>query len=773
MDSLRVSRRSAKASLTRTTNWLSKNKDSESEINAFKVREEHLHNAFNSYSIAQDQIELVDSDNTDNENRDEFEDKYFNALAEIRNCIDSLSLLSTGGATPESAIVKKQHAITQTVKLPEINIPQFSGIISDWESFFQLFSALIIDNIGLSNIQKFIYLKTFLKGEPLKLIEALTLTHDNFQIALDILANRYQNQFAIINSLVNSLIDLPNLPKCTAITLRDFITCCTRSLESLKNLKCLVEHWDLLLLNILERKLDFGTRKGFESERNLNNLPTINEFFKFLEKRCTVLENLNTSEATFHRPNQRPLMPSPTQVKTSQKRSYFSGNVQTLPTSQANPLSVNKRCTFCSENGHRIYSCQGFKDLSHHDKLKFIHSRQLCTNCLGTKHATSSCQSQGCSVCSNRHHTLLHIPNYNTQISHANSTNTHSQSMSNISRNTTAPVSRNDQQIHSRQRQANTLFPNQEAHRENNSQIINQDISCTPSPQTSHGCTSLSALSTKGCQVLLATATVTLYALDGTPVQAKLLLDSGSQTSFITTHLMEKLHYTPYKRTLHISGITQNAAMSNKMLDICIFSNVEQGQRIVVSCAVLDKITSLLPQVEINPSLIRIPNHLTLADPTYYTPSDIDILLGADVYYDLIYPECFKLGKNLPHLQNTVLGWIIAGSIPHQPSIVSQATHTVLTPSENCISLLSNVDLNNTLTKFWAIEDTPVMKPPTPDEQMAEDIFNTTTKVVKNGRFQVQLPFKSPNEIGKLGDSFNMVKNDSSILKGGFANFPN
>jgi len=79
------------------------------------------------------------------------------------------------------------------VKLPIISIPTFSGNITDWTSFIELFTALIVEDDGLSNIEKFMYLKTYLKGEALKLIESLELTNNNFVVALDILKTRFES----------------------------------------------------------------------------------------------------------------------------------------------------------------------------------------------------------------------------------------------------------------------------------------------------------------------------------------------------------------------------------------------------------------------------------------------------------------------------------------------------------------------------------------------------------------------------------------------------
>lgn len=111
----------------------------------------------------------------------------------------------------------------QRVKLPEISIPPFTGEISQWTSFMELFSALILNDSSLTSIQKFIYLKSYLRGEPVKLIDTLELTNDNFKIALEILKDRYENKLVILNTYINALLDYPVLLKCTSQSLRDLL----------------------------------------------------------------------------------------------------------------------------------------------------------------------------------------------------------------------------------------------------------------------------------------------------------------------------------------------------------------------------------------------------------------------------------------------------------------------------------------------------------------------------------------------------------------------
>lgn len=92
------------------------------------------------------------------------------------------------------------------VKLPEVQIKHFTGNLLDYKAR-QIFEATVINNSSLLDVQRFTYLKSFLEGEPLKLIENLDILNDNFQIALKLLDTRYENKTSVINAHFRSLFD--------------------------------------------------------------------------------------------------------------------------------------------------------------------------------------------------------------------------------------------------------------------------------------------------------------------------------------------------------------------------------------------------------------------------------------------------------------------------------------------------------------------------------------------------------------------------------------
>jgi hypothetical protein len=55
---------------------------------------------------------------------------------------------------------------------------------------------------------------------------------------------------------------------------------------------------------------------------------------------------------------------------------------------------------------------------------------------------------------------------------------------------------------------------------------------------------------------------------------------------------------------------------------------------------------------------------LTLADENFNRPNSIDILLAADLFFEVLCHNKKTRSGNYPVLQDTELGWIVSGKIP-------------------------------------------------------------------------------------------------------------
>lgn len=81
------------------------------------------------------------------------------------------------------------HGLQFSVRLPDNKINPFTGKFED--TFLQLYYILIFNDTSLTDIERFVYLKYFLRDGPLKIIEILHTTNESFEIALNLLKKRY------------------------------------------------------------------------------------------------------------------------------------------------------------------------------------------------------------------------------------------------------------------------------------------------------------------------------------------------------------------------------------------------------------------------------------------------------------------------------------------------------------------------------------------------------------------------------------------------------
>uniref|UniRef100_A0A6P7H1W0 Uncharacterized protein LOC114345064 n=1 Tax=Diabrotica virgifera virgifera TaxID=50390 RepID=A0A6P7H1W0_DIAVI len=263
-------------------------------------------------------------------------------------------------------------------------------------------------------------------------------------------------------------------------------------------------------------------------------------------------------------------------------------------------------------------------------------------------------------------------------------------------------------------------------------------------------------MSNKNSVVLLGTINVFLYSKYGRKISVKALIDPGSQLSFITEELANRLKYPTQEKNMSIYGLGISLTRSQKTVNIVINSSVN-SEKMRMSCGILSKITNPLPQFEIDSKKLCIPSHFVLADSQYYVTSDIHLLIGADYCYKLLVDGMHHMGENMPTLQNSRMGWIIAGTIPtsfikNPSSKNSHAPHACfgtkqlesIHTSEDaspcvslCISSGNSETLEHIVQKFWCTEDVPREKPSlNSDELIAEKIFVDSTVVLPDRSYQ-------------------------------------
>ncbi|XP_028042468.1 uncharacterized protein LOC114252159 [Bombyx mandarina] len=126
----------------------------------------------------------------------------------------------------------------------------------------------------------------------------------------------------------------------------------------------------------------------------------------------------------------------------------------------------------------------------------------------------------------------------------------------------------------------------------------------------------------------------------------------------------------------------------------------------VTSGLVLPQITGHIPKLHIDTTQIQIPNGIQLADPNFHQPAPIEILISADLFWEILGRETHSLGPNNPKLRNSQFGWIIAGLMT-----TITTSHKTVHCNHSIISNSLNDDdtkIHNDLTKFWELEEVPL-----------------------------------------------------------------
>ncbi|GFX05995.1 DUF1758 domain-containing protein [Trichonephila clavipes] len=142
-------------------------------------------------------------------------DDILDTLEEILVAIDTQLMPSVVNSDFEVKNQGSSHSLVSArsaeVKLPTLSLPIFSGVTEEWLAFSDLFEAAVSNNNDLTGAQKLQYLKGSLKSDALKIINSLSITNDNFEIAWKLLRDRYFNKRGIMSSLIKKFINITPL----------------------------------------------------------------------------------------------------------------------------------------------------------------------------------------------------------------------------------------------------------------------------------------------------------------------------------------------------------------------------------------------------------------------------------------------------------------------------------------------------------------------------------------------------------------------------------
>ncbi|XP_075162717.1 uncharacterized protein LOC142235346 [Haematobia irritans] len=571
------------------------------------------------------------------------------------------------------------------IKVPPCDTENFQGSYEEWPSFRDMFTAVYINHPKLTPVQKLYHLRLKVKGQAAGIVRKYQLCGENFELAWEALRSRYENKRILVDNQLKILLNLKIISSESSEALQKIQTTINDCLAALKTHNISTKDWDPILVYLCSSKLPHETLSLWEQSLHTHKeLPTWSQMDSFLSNRYEIVERLDS----IHGPKS-----SPTK-RSAEVNSFKTEGIAHL------------KCKLC-DLSHPLKDCTKFRDLSPPSRNRFVNENNICLNCLSYRHVRRDCKSKFvCLECKRNHHTLLHFPKVRASVN-PNGSESHPQSST--SNFTTASTDQNE----------HSSFQN-----------FDSPDSATVLQTSAHFSSPNSSSSREN--TLLPTAIVTIRHR-GDTFKARAFLDQGSEKTFISRSLQQRLSLPTESKNFEIRGVGgQVVANSNHICTLSLFSQ-SHDITIDTQAIVVPKITRLLPNFFVPKEKINVSDvqELDLADPQFHRPGHVDLLLGSNILPQILLHGVKNICDSLL-AQATIFGWVISGPINTQ--FVSSFSIQVTDVTEDPIS--------KQLRLFWEQEEVPEEKTLSPSDEFCESLYTKTTVRNQDGRYIVRLPFK-------------------------------
>lgn len=417
VNALKVKQRAFKSDLTDFTTELSEYQESATARTILRERLERLKKQFDAFNENQDELGQHEDFDQLQAERKAVRISYYDALAiavqilegsPVTQC-QSLRIVTDSPAPSTTTSVTGIH-------LPKISLPRFDGRLEKWLPFKDAFLSMIQGHPGLTDIQRFNYLRLSVSGQAEAAIESFTTSEENYKAAWAQLLETYDNQRALILRHTALLLETPAMTNGSPDEINNLINYMQSHIRSLQSLG---RSWENiasdLITGIAINRMDHETRRAWEQTLIDTGMPLASEMFKYLRNAshqgnshatATNAKRSRNALPENQRPsvNLRPRAPKRTFATTSRGSSS-----STMPKKRTLATSASSiACKICNSSGHQPYACPKFGNMTNEDRWTAITAANLCPNCLLSGHTLENCTKGRCRVCGQKHNTKLH-----------------------------------------------------------------------------------------------------------------------------------------------------------------------------------------------------------------------------------------------------------------------------------------------------------------------------------------------------------------------------
>lgn len=190
---------------------------------------------------------------------------------------------------------------------------------------------------------------------------------------------------------------------------------------------------------------------------------------------------------------------------------------------------------------------------------------------------------------------------------------------------------------------------------------------------------------------------------------------------------------TQKKASAVVSGLEgERVSTVSHLASFSLGARGDSTPRVPAPAYVMRRITDYTPPVF---DSVTFPNwgKIELADPSLNPAKQIDLLIGADLFPKILL-DGVKTNSSANFVaQKTIFGWIISSTLNQNNETKTISVNHASVPDK----------LNDSIQRFWEIENVPKTTFLTESEQACEAHFVSTVTRDKDGRCTVRLPFNT------------------------------
>ena len=640
--------------------------------------------------------------------------------------------------------------------LPRLTIPVFSGSPLVWIEFVTRFKDLIHDQPYLTILRKSTLLLQHLEGEAKRSVQGYPNDANGYVLSLKRLKFLFGQKNKIAQAFLMRVTQGKEIQDDDENALSELYYSISDCLVTLKQLNYASDMYssDTLRQVVLRLPQRMRNKWGDAQLRIRSNGqdPSLVEFEAWLQTRVLARREICQSVKP-----QRRGKDDERSTKDEEKK-----NRNTKYAARTDVQSII--CTFC-QGSHLFWKCATYDKMNDTERFNYAKKKKLCYNCLRAKHVTKDCSSKiSCSTsgCSDRHHSTLHG------------------FFSSVKEKDAAQEDEGDKDVESADGP-----PNQKV----NSLMVKTTVVGSEDADSDEVLHSLMVKS-KVRDVFMCVVPVTIRSLEGVPHDTYALLDNACTNSVMIDTVIDRLHTQAETQTAEVGTIKDDPECINVRETTVFVESRDASFKFE-----LENIVAVPPERFKMPSQ---PSPPPSKEPDIYThlddielngvhPSQIEILIGADVAEAFIPREVRRGRKDQPLAIKTVFGWTLFGadrgvtnsdnlkvclSSLHRTSThvnklwINHGTTKKLSINTTYVRSPHKHTLEALVERFWIQEHTGIL--PSRDVAMSvEDVsalkrLKTETKLV-NGRYVVPLlwldaAMKLPNNISLAQKRWKFLK---------------